>query len=50
MDFFVQTKGSTSSPFSNFPVTLEPLRSNHVCQIYEAYTRHDHPVRSKPTN
>ena len=49
MDFFVRTKGSTSSPYKNFPVTLEPLRSNHVYQIYKAYEGHDHPVRSKPT-
>jgi len=49
MDFFVRTKGSTSSPYKNFPVTLEPLRSNHVYQIYKAYEGHDHPVRFKPT-
>jgi hypothetical protein len=30
-------------------VTLEPLRDNHVSQIYEAYMRHDHPVSPKPT-
>jgi hypothetical protein len=49
MDFFKHAKGAYISSYKNFPVTLEPLRDNHVRQIYEAYMRHDHPVSPKPT-